>query len=797
MEIAFEPVPYAVNGMKIHTRITGWEEIDAVELIGNIPPETPPSPTPSVTPAEIKTNTPVSTPTPIVTPVTTRIAATTPTPVVTSFPTTTMKPDSTATPVSTTEPTPTKTPAEGEFRQWAASAEASSQFRNSTYSAGQATGEPNTPKNGDYGTAWAPLTNGAGEEWLLLKYQTPVFAAQVRVHETNNNGFIYQVDLLDIDGVLHTIWTGEDKTPRQDNSWFEISFDPVSYKTIGVKLYTRITGWEEVDAVELIGILPPDSPLPTPEPMLTPAPTAKSTSTPIPSSTIKPISTSTATATPKPALTATVTPKPSSTSTATLKPTSTLAPTATFTPSVTNTPIATRTPSERDSRQWAIAAEASSEFRSTSYSAKQATGEPNTANYGDFGTAWAPFLSGLTEEWLRLNYLMPVNATQVRVHETNNNGFIYQVDFIDSAGASHTIWKGSDTTPRIANAWFEISFDMTPYEVTGIKIFTKVEGWEEIDAVELIGLLPIGYSTPTPTLPPTSTPTPTPIRTPTPVPTLDNTVLADTALARINAHRSAVGLNPMVLHPSLILAAQAHSHYMVLNGLNHKEEAGKPGFTGISAWDRAPYFGFPTTIVMEGIGQYFDSPSNAVDLQVAGPLHRYPILHSGLTQLGYGQEEIFYTLNYGSLTGGDNSTVIYPGDNQKDVPISFQGGELPEPFPGANYPVGFAITLFGPKQAGMMDIKTYSLHLVGGNDLAIYTCSPASNGYPYIFAFAAMSPLIPNTEYEAHIKAIVSGETIDHTWRFTTAASAAAKIIKNKDLHDNIKNPLSIPLDSR
>ena len=129
------------------------------------------------------------------------------------------------------------------------------------------------------------------------------------------------------------------------------------------------------------------------------------------------------------------------------------------------------------------------------WSALQATGEPNITGYGDNNSAWASSAVGSATEWLRLHYELTVYATQVRVHESWNNGFIYQVDLIDSAGASHTIWSGTDTTPKQANAWFDISFTQTSYQVNGVKIYTQSSYREEVDAVELIGYLPVTGST--------------------------------------------------------------------------------------------------------------------------------------------------------------------------------------------------------------------------------------------------------------------------------------------------------------
>lgn len=136
--------------------------------------------------------------------------------------------------------------------------------------------------------------------------------------------------------------------------------------------------------------------------------------------------------------------------------------------------------------QWGSSARASSEYSSTRWSAHQATGQPDTSKCGDIATAWAPRSKGSAAEWLEINFDSPVYATKLRVHETYNSGFIYKVELVDLNQKKHTIWQGKDTTP--CPGWFEISFNQTSYPVESVIIHTRIDGYEEIDAVELTGV---------------------------------------------------------------------------------------------------------------------------------------------------------------------------------------------------------------------------------------------------------------------------------------------------------------------
>lgn len=142
-----------------------------------------------------------------------------------------------------------------EVRQWASTATASSHWGStSSWSAAQATGEPDVTECGDYSAAWAPSSSGGDPEWLRVGFETAVYATGVRVHETYNSGFVTRIELVDTEGLVHTIWTGIDTTPCP--GWLGISLSSTSYLVEEVIIHTQIDGWEEIDAVELIGYPP-------------------------------------------------------------------------------------------------------------------------------------------------------------------------------------------------------------------------------------------------------------------------------------------------------------------------------------------------------------------------------------------------------------------------------------------------------------------------------------------------------------------------------------------------------------
>ena len=118
----------------------------------------------------------------------------------------------------------------------------------------QVTGEPDTMQSGDISTAWAPREQDGGEEWLKLDYEKSVDIAEVRVRETYNPGAISKVTAFLANGSEVTLWEGvEPKATAPVEMSFTI---PASVNAKSVKVYLdtkRVPGWNEIDAVQIIG----------------------------------------------------------------------------------------------------------------------------------------------------------------------------------------------------------------------------------------------------------------------------------------------------------------------------------------------------------------------------------------------------------------------------------------------------------------------------------------------------------------------------------------------------------------
>lgn len=148
-------------------------------------------------------------------------------------------------------------------------------------------------------------------------------------------------------------------------------------------------------------------------------------------------------------------------------------------------------------RQWAVTAEASSEYSDTDYSAMQATGVPDVDACGENPLAWAS-VSADTEEYLILHYETPVNPTELVIYQTNNPSQVVEIQLVDTTGESWRLWYGDpQELTHCPDVWTHtVELDEVFYTnkvVLWLDQSVLGLGWAEIDAVELVGY-PMGVA---------------------------------------------------------------------------------------------------------------------------------------------------------------------------------------------------------------------------------------------------------------------------------------------------------------
>jgi hypothetical protein len=104
-------------------------------------------------------------------------------------------------------------------------------------------------------TAWASRNPDGGVEWLKVDYDTEVELAEVRVRETYNPGAVVRVSAVLADGSEALIWEGAEE-PAEAPVDRSFPVKPGNLRARSIKIYldtAKVPGWNEIDAVELVG----------------------------------------------------------------------------------------------------------------------------------------------------------------------------------------------------------------------------------------------------------------------------------------------------------------------------------------------------------------------------------------------------------------------------------------------------------------------------------------------------------------------------------------------------------------
>jgi hypothetical protein len=153
---------------------------------------------------------------------------------------------------------------------------------------------------------------------------------------------------------------------------------------------------------------------------------------------------------------------------------------------------AATTNSEGQIEQWAVAAEASSEYTDDSWSARQATGAADTPEAGDIGTAWAAASADVEAETLVLVYAQPVNPTGIEIYESYNPGAVARIEVLDpNTDDWVVVWEGVADTAGEEIAVFRPQLTPVDFATDQVRLTIDeplIPGWNEIDAVKLIGV---------------------------------------------------------------------------------------------------------------------------------------------------------------------------------------------------------------------------------------------------------------------------------------------------------------------
>ena len=163
---------------------------------------------------------------------------------------------------------PSATGSGDEIRQWASKASATSSYgplEGDPWNASQATGAPDVDPNcGDQKGAWASKEQNTVDT-ITLSYPVAVIPSELRVFQTYNPGQIVRMEMKGPSGQAKVIYEGQPQPPdgcpvEGFLQNLDVGF-PVDTVLITIDQSKLGTGWEEIDAVELVGKKPASTPL--------------------------------------------------------------------------------------------------------------------------------------------------------------------------------------------------------------------------------------------------------------------------------------------------------------------------------------------------------------------------------------------------------------------------------------------------------------------------------------------------------------------------------------------------------
>lgn len=149
-------------------------------------------------------------------------------------------------------------------------------------------------------------------------------------------------------------------------------------------------------------------------------------------------------------------------------------------------------PASQIRSQWAQEAEASSEYVVPEWGAEQATGPPDAPGCGDYPFAWASAASDSVEA-LTLTYETPVYAYEIEVIQSFNPDQVVKIEVQDQNDQFQVVYESQPRQiDRPCPYALTVSFPVLDYKTNTIRITVDQSvlglGWNEIDAVQLVGV---------------------------------------------------------------------------------------------------------------------------------------------------------------------------------------------------------------------------------------------------------------------------------------------------------------------
>jgi outer membrane protein OmpA-like peptidoglycan-associated protein len=116
-------------------------------------------------------------------------------------------------------------------------------------------GEPNAQPLGQISNeAWIPAKDGSNE-FIEVRFAKSIIAQQVTVIESFNPGSVTKIELIDIKGEHHEVYTNKNPGPLPEAfRTLQVKFKPEKYRTVGVRVTMNTAKVEGVNQIDAIGV---------------------------------------------------------------------------------------------------------------------------------------------------------------------------------------------------------------------------------------------------------------------------------------------------------------------------------------------------------------------------------------------------------------------------------------------------------------------------------------------------------------------------------------------------------------
>jgi len=173
------------------------------------------------------------------------------------------------TPTATVELSPTLDPTQiaavrypttGVLYQWSSSGEASSEFASPEWGAEQVTGKPDAPGCGDYQFAWASAASDSIDT-LEVYFSVSVYPLEIVIYESYNPDQVVKVEVFNPEtgGFYAVMQKNPVQVDRPCPYQLIVPVEGIDFKTNLVRITVDQSqlglGWNEIDAVQLIGTI--------------------------------------------------------------------------------------------------------------------------------------------------------------------------------------------------------------------------------------------------------------------------------------------------------------------------------------------------------------------------------------------------------------------------------------------------------------------------------------------------------------------------------------------------------------